>query len=58
MRLGHWGKLELPRPPGWFSRSRFAAGEGKVGQEGRKGGKGKGIVFPRFFFYNLTTAQQ
>jgi len=30
---------------------------GEMG-EGRERGKGKGIAFPHFFFYNLTTAQQ
>jgi len=46
------------RPASWFSRGRFAAGEGKRGQ-GVKEGKGRGErggERPHFFFYNLTTA--
>jgi len=48
-----WGKItELPRPPSWFSGSRFAAGERERGRRRKieKEEKGRGIAFPHFFF--------
>ena len=48
LRLGpHWENYVAPRPPSWFSGSRFAAGEGmKREGKGGKEEKGRGIVPP------------
>jgi len=51
------GNLTEPQTPSWFSGSRFAAGEGRKGEERVKEEKGRGSV-PPLLFYNLTTAQQ
>jgi len=45
-----------PRPPSWFSGSRFTAGEGRKGE--REGGriKREGLVFPHFLKFNDCSA--
>ena len=44
-----WGTLQSPQTPSWFSGSRFAAGEGRKGEERVKEEKGRGSVPPLLF---------
>jgi len=51
------GNLQSSQTPGWFSGSRFAAGEERKGEgKGGKEEKGRGSVPPILFYWQVAMA--